>query len=217
MDSMEIVRQLFAAGLVDSAFWHKFILTRHSPMYAEWKAGARPGLEVIEREWSFGSNDLCFEGEDRLARLGTGLDAAVGAWMEGDGLDREVPAWFDFRVPRPSVPGDRVQRLARAAKRRLASPGMGRGKRIAWLGGRLLREDTGSAETPTGSVRVSWSYRNRLEHVVLGNGQAQALVEALTVSRTMDDLLARMNSVGEEPFEATKAFRKLRQAGLAAF
>ena len=153
VDSMEIVRQLFAAGLVDSAFWHKFILTRHSPMYAEWKAGARPDLEVIEREWTFGSNDLSFEGEDRLARLGTGLDAAVGAWMEGAGLDRQVPAWFDFRVPRPSVPGDRVERLARAAKRRLASPGTGRGKRIAWLGGRLIREDAGSAETPAGLDR----------------------------------------------------------------
>ncbi len=33
--------------------------------------------------WSFGSNDLCFEVEDRLSRFGTGLDAAVGAWMEG--------------------------------------------------------------------------------------------------------------------------------------
>ena len=62
VDSMEIVRQLFAAGLVDSAFWHRFILTRHSPMYAEWKAGLRPDLAVVEPSWTFGSNDLVLRG-----------------------------------------------------------------------------------------------------------------------------------------------------------
>jgi radical SAM superfamily enzyme YgiQ (UPF0313 family) len=30
IDSMETLRQLFAEGLLDSAFWHKFVLTRHS-------------------------------------------------------------------------------------------------------------------------------------------------------------------------------------------
>jgi hypothetical protein len=63
---------------------------------------------------------------------------------------------------------------------------------------------------------VSWSYRNRLEHVVLERERAQALVDAVTVSRTMDDLLARMNAAGAEAFEATKAFTRLRRAGLAA-
>jgi hypothetical protein len=32
--------------------------------------------------WSFGSNDLCFEGGDRLSRFGTGLDARRGR-MDG--------------------------------------------------------------------------------------------------------------------------------------
>jgi radical SAM superfamily enzyme YgiQ (UPF0313 family) len=215
VDSLEIVRQLFAAGLVDSAFWHKFILTRHTPMYAEWKAGARPDLRVLEREWTFGSNDLSFEGEDRLSRFGPGLDAALGSWMEDPStLDRPVTAWFGFRAPRPSVPGDRIERLARAARRKFGAPEAGTGKKIAWLGGRLLRED---ARTGDGSVRVSWSYRNRLEHVVLGRERAQVLVEAVPASRTMDELLARMNAAGTGAFETTKEFSRLRRAGLAAF
>ena len=222
MDSMEIVRQLFSAGLLDSAFWHKFILTRHSPMYAEWKIGERPELKVVEKEWRFGSNDLSFEGEERLARFGPGLDTALGAWMEGSSaLDRPVTAWFDFRVPRTSVPEDRVERLARAAQRKFDAPEAGRGKRIAWLGGRLLMEEAGAAHAAggagAGSVRVSWSYRNRLEHVMLERPRAQALIEAVTAARTMDDLLSRMNTGDAEPFEATKAFKRLRRAGLSAF
>jgi hypothetical protein len=37
VDSAEILRQFFAAGLLDSAFWHRFVLTRHSRLFAEWR------------------------------------------------------------------------------------------------------------------------------------------------------------------------------------
>ena len=36
IDSMETLRQFFAAGLLDSAFWHKFVLTRNSTVYNQW-------------------------------------------------------------------------------------------------------------------------------------------------------------------------------------
>ncbi|MCX7029908.1 MAG: radical SAM protein [Spirochaetes bacterium] len=218
VDSMEIVRQLFAAGLVDSAFWHRFILTRHSPIYAEWKAGLRSDLSVIEPEWTFGSNDLAFEGEDRFERYGPGLDEALGAWMEGEGLGRPASAWFAFKVAKPSFPADCVDGLARAARRRHAAPGTVTGKRAIWLGGRLIAEEgRGGRE----EVRLAWSYRNRLHRVALEPRQARALVEAIAAAgpdagSTMDELLAAMTAVGSEPFETTKAFRKLRVAGLAA-
>ena len=35
INSMETLRQLYAAGLLDSCFWHKFVLTRHSRIYSE--------------------------------------------------------------------------------------------------------------------------------------------------------------------------------------
>ncbi|MDR1128786.1 MAG: radical SAM protein, partial [Treponema sp.] len=35
IDSAEITRQLFEAGLLDSAFWHQFVLSCHSRLYAE--------------------------------------------------------------------------------------------------------------------------------------------------------------------------------------
>jgi radical SAM superfamily enzyme YgiQ (UPF0313 family) len=218
VDSMEIVRQLFAADLVDSAFWHRFILTRHSPIYAEWRAGSRPDLSVIEPEWTFGSNDLAFKGEDRFERYGAGLDEALGAWMDGEGLDRPVAAWFRFKVAKPSVGPDRILRLDRAARRRQSGPETGRGKRAIWLGGRLIEE---SGSRGTHFARLTWSYRNQLHHIGLEPDRARALVDALAAAGpeakgTMDELLAAVNVRGTEPFETTKEFRKLRLAGLAA-
>ncbi len=225
VNAMEIVRQLFAAGLVDSAFWHRFILTRHSPIYAEWRAGLRPDLKVIEPAWTFGSNDLQFEGEDAFERYGTGLDEALGAWMNGEGLKRSVTAWFRFKVAAPSVPESRVANLARAARRRQSAPDTGRGRRAIWLGGRLVTEEQrgGAAQSgrATGSTRLAWSYRNLLHRVSVEPARARILTEALAAvgpgtGRTMDDLLAAVDAAGGEPFETTKAFAELRQAGLAA-
>ena len=32
IDSLEVVRQLFEAGVVQSGFWHQFAMTAHSPI-----------------------------------------------------------------------------------------------------------------------------------------------------------------------------------------
>lgn len=245
VDSVEIVRQLFAAGLVDSAFWHRFILTRHSPLFAEWQAGARPELQAIEPEWTFGSNDLSFAGEERFERYGPALDEALGAWMDGERLDRPVTAWFPFSVAKPSVPADLVARLAASARSRRSAPDAGRGRRAVWLGGRAVEE---GLDRGTGRMRLAWSYRNTLHRIALAPESGRALVEALAAaapsaasapsvagsgrvaSLTMDDLLAAVDAAGGgssaagggssaaggQPFEATREFRKLRTAGLAA-
>ncbi|HUX42948.1 MAG TPA: radical SAM protein [Rectinemataceae bacterium] len=96
VESADFVRGLFATGLVDSAFWHRFVLTRHSRMLAEWRQGGHPELRPIDRGGTFAANDLEFEGEKDFDRYGEGLDAALGAWMEGEGLDRPAALWLDI-------------------------------------------------------------------------------------------------------------------------
>jgi len=186
-------------------------------MYAEWKAGLRPDLAVVEPTWTFGSNDLSFQGEKRFDRYTAGLDEALGAWMEHDGLDRPVTAWFPFKAAKPSVDPDLVEHLARRAMRAAAAPDAGRGRRAVWLGGRLVGEGT----TDGGTTRFAWSYRNRLHRIALEPARAHALTGALAAggpgaNRTMDDVLAAVDAAGGEPFETTKEFRALRRAGLAA-
>jgi radical SAM superfamily enzyme YgiQ (UPF0313 family) len=113
VDALERVRQLFEEGCIQSAFWHRFAATAHSPI------GLRPELFGIrlrpERPVSFARNELPFEdpvGCDHEA-LGKGLRKAVYNYMHGIGLDADVREWFE---PRPgSRPHGGRQRRRREA------------------------------------------------------------------------------------------------------
>ena len=105
IDSLERVRQLFVHGCLNSAFWHRFSATAHSPV------GLNPeefGVTITEQkqdETHFARNDLEFvdsTGIDHGA-LGFGLKKAVYNYMLGIGLDTDVREWFDFEVPKAQV------------------------------------------------------------------------------------------------------------------
>ncbi|AEF86523.1 radical SAM domain protein [Treponema primitia ZAS-2] len=133
MDSAEILRQLFAAGLLDSAFWHKFVLTRHSRIYTEWERGLHPGLKVEGNKTDsirniFALNDLSFEGEENFDKFTEPLDRLLSSWMAGDAKEPPEFAFPPLRVPKPEVSPDTVEKLldeyARSRDRdRAAVPG----------------------------------------------------------------------------------------------
>ena len=103
IDSLDRVRQLFKAGCLSSAFWHRFSATAHSPI------GLNPqeyGIEVLkESDSSFAENDLPFQDSTGVdhGRLGYALKKAVYNYMIGIGLDADVREWFDFKVPKAQV------------------------------------------------------------------------------------------------------------------
>ncbi|MFP3090764.1 radical SAM protein [Treponema sp. TIM-1] len=171
INSAEILRRLFAAGLLDSAFWHQFILTRHSPLYAEWQRGLHPGLRVSDPRSSgpggrgkiFALNDLSFAGEERFNRFAEPLDQLLAAWMAGD-TARPVEGAFPFRVPSPSVPPGLVADLLdayardRDEERGALPPETGR---VCFLGSRPLEEDS-----PPGPS-LFWRWRLSAERLCL--------------------------------------------------
>jgi hypothetical protein len=125
IDSAEIVRQLFAAGLLDSAFWHKFALTVHSRLYAEKLKGLHPeliplgdiragaGTEAAPNAKPpkiFALNDLSFKGENRFDRYAAPLEQLLARWMRGD-CDTPVQNAFPFNVPKPSVAANLIHKL----------------------------------------------------------------------------------------------------------
>jgi len=117
IDSMETLRQFFEAGLLDSAFWHKFVLTRNSQVYTEWKEGLHPELKPIEsvkkqnaENAMFAQNNLHFEGEQSYEKFGPYLETALNSWMHGEALNRKIQKWFDFPVPAPTIPKDFIEK-----------------------------------------------------------------------------------------------------------
>jgi hypothetical protein len=108
IDALERVRQLFAEGCIQSAFWHRFTATAHSPI------GKAPELYGIRLRpapaSSFARNDLAFDdptGVDHDA-LGVGLRRALYNYMHGLGLDADPRSWFTGRAPRTTVPRDLI-------------------------------------------------------------------------------------------------------------
>jgi hypothetical protein len=141
VDSAELVRQLFAAGVLSSAFWHRFVLTRHSGMYAR---HAEYGVVVDPTHASaprFAHNDV-----PHLDPAGTDHDAVdaplvamLAAWMRGESLDRPVHTWFPFPAPATAEPPDRIARALVADD----ATGAERGERLVWIGGDPLQDGEG--------------------------------------------------------------------------
>ncbi|RTQ53788.1 radical SAM protein [Hymenobacter gummosus] len=131
VDSLEVVRQLFQAGIVQSGYWHRFAMTAHSPVgknpakYKVRQIGPEPG--------AFAWNDLWHDdptGADH-EQFGPGLAKALYNYMHGVALHEPLQFWFDFRVPRPTVP----RQLIESALTEPGKPDFARqNQRLFWLG-----------------------------------------------------------------------------------
>lgn len=130
IDSLEVVRQLFENGLVQSAFWHRFALTAHSP------AGISPQRYGIcpstENFGGFARNDLEFtdpQGADH-DQFTTGLNKSLYNYMHGAGFDVPLQKWFDGAVPKTLIPPRYIARTLDEPSDRQAD----KTKRIVWIG-----------------------------------------------------------------------------------
>jgi len=149
LDSMELVRQLFAEGVLTSAFWHRFVLTEHAPIFQEQQAF---GITVDPLpDGAFARNDRTHH--DPLGgdhdRFDDVLPTALNAWMRGEGLTKPVHAWFEGAMPPTTEPAHRIRRaLDQAAPPRTS-------RRLLWLGGTPLPgDDEVLLFTPRGSLPV---------------------------------------------------------------
>ena len=140
IDSLERVRQLMAADVIQSAFWHRFTATAHSPI------GLKPaahGLRIIGPEFQgFAENDLVHQ--DRAGKtpewIGEGLRRSMLNFIENRGLEMDVRGWFEHQAPKPRVTASWVRRLLNDRSIQ-DDPKLER--RFVWLGGTPVVESVG--------------------------------------------------------------------------
>ncbi|MBN8218940.1 MAG: radical SAM protein [Spirochaetes bacterium] len=103
VDALEVLRQLFQEDLLGSAFWHRFALTVHSPVFASPESYGLYGVSVPPG--GFARNEARYEEEgiEAVDLLGDGLRKATYNFMHGVGLREDVRSWFDFPVPKAGV------------------------------------------------------------------------------------------------------------------
>ncbi len=103
IDSLEMVRQMFEIGILQSGFWHQFAMTAHSPvgMMPE-KFGVQKETEIVG---SFANNDIVHidkTGADHDA-FSYGLKKSLLNYMHGIGFELPLKDWFDFKTPRTKI------------------------------------------------------------------------------------------------------------------
>jgi hypothetical protein len=108
IDSLEVVRQLFESNCIQSAFWHQFTTTVHSPI------GQNPesfGIEITGPEFKgFAQNDLLHT--DSLGAnhndYREGLNLALNNYLNGVGFDLDLQEWFEFEVAETQHPDNLI-------------------------------------------------------------------------------------------------------------
>lgn len=94
VDSLEVVRNLFANGWLHSAFWHRYAMTIHSPSGINPASVGAKSLQDFPN--NFANNEIAFSTENPidLEYYGKGLNLATYNYMNGTGYDIEINKWF---------------------------------------------------------------------------------------------------------------------------
>lgn len=129
IDSLEMVRQLFECGVIQSGFWHQFALTTHSPVGKDTSAY---GLEPHYEDISFADNDVQFSDKTKIdhAQFSFGLRKSLFNYMHGVGFELPLQDWFDFKVPHTTIDPNFIYNSLTLPSDKMVKPK----STILWLG-----------------------------------------------------------------------------------
>lgn len=122
IDSLEMVRQLFESGVLQSGFWHQFAMTAHSPV------GMQPEKFKVQahraEQIGFADNDI--EHSDPTGTqhelFSEGLRRSLFNYMQGLGFDMPLRDWFEHRTPATRIARTHIADILAASARPLPKP-----------------------------------------------------------------------------------------------
>ena len=108
IDSLEMVRQLFQVGTIQSGFWHQFAMTAHSPV------GLNPeefGVIPQQNEITFANNDIQFIDKTGINhdKFSFGLKKSLFNYMHGICFEYDLQDWFEFKIPKTKIAPDFIE------------------------------------------------------------------------------------------------------------
>jgi len=200
MDALEMVRQLFSAGVMQSGFWHQFAMTAHSPV------GLNPTLYKVKKETevvgTFANNDILHidnSGTDH-DKFSFGLKKSLLNFMHGIGLDDDLQNWFDFKIPKTLIPPNYIKKVLSEKENKE----MGNSSKIVWMGNDPKIENLSESKNDSDDnmIRLAFVDKSSEFHIVLNKKEGYwlaAMLPKLSVKNfpllTVKDL--RESFVGE--------------------
>jgi hypothetical protein len=135
IDSLEMVRQMFELGILQSGFWHQFAMTAHSPvgMNPE-EFGVTPQLNEI----TFANNDIQFKDKTGINhdKFSFGLKKSLFNYMHGICFDYPLQDWFDFKIPNTKIDPDFIYNCLHEENTFNTKPNA----KVVWVGGKPSAE-----------------------------------------------------------------------------
>ena len=221
VDSLEMVRQLFEVGVLQSGFWHQFAMTAHSPvgMYPE-KFGVVKETETIG---TFANNDINYTDSIGIDhdKFSFGLKKSLFNFMHRICFDYELQDWFDFKIPKSKISPDFIFDALQEEGDFTIKPTA----KIVWLGGKPSIEHFTKSKKGNSWEMMTLTFHDKKESfsIQTNKNEGEWLVEMLlkiSVSNSKIHTFQEIKSSFEthlEDFELfwySKPIKTLREFGL---
>lgn len=210
IDSLEVVRQMFRAELIGSAFWHRYAMTLHSP------SGQDPEQYGVRRKNmhvnNFANNEVYFA-EDRgynINMVGEALRTSLAYYLSGEGLEKAAHKWFQGKVQPSTVEAFEItDHLIKPDKCRIYDPKA----RLVWLGGDVHRSEEGII-VYSNSETKEFKFKDEDANFLI---EITRLVADLDKITTFEQVALKYAEFSSESFAVlyhSKKWDKLRSYGL---
>jgi Radical SAM superfamily len=221
VDSLEMVRQLFEAGVLQSGFWHQFAMTAHSPV------GINPeafGVIPIQNEITFANNDVNFKDKTGIDhdKFSFGLKKSLFNFMHGIGFEYELQDWFDFKIPKTKTADDFI---ADCFVPRNDNFNTKTTSKIIWIGGKPFCEDFAKSKKGNSWLMTKLTFHDKKQtfEILLEKEKADwlvAILETISVHKNNTTTFGQLKTNFETNFEDfelfwySKPMNTLREFGL---
>ena len=220
VDSLEMVRQMFELGILQSGFWHQFAMTAHSPvgMFPE-EFGVIPEINAI----TFANNDIQFKDKTGINhdKFSFGLKKSLFNFMHGICFDYDLQDWFDFKIPNTTISSDYIVSCIQRENNFATKPSA----KIIWIGGKPVTETF--TKSKKGNVwemiKLTFYDKSATFEISLEKDKSDWLIkslELLSVSNEKVTTLLQLKTSFENQFEDfelfwySKSVNNLRKFGL---
>ncbi len=220
VDSLEMVRQLFELGILQSGFWHQFAMTAHSPV------GMFPeefGVIPEQNEITFANNDINFKDKTGINhdKFSFGLKKSLFNYMHGICFDYPLQDWFDFKIPNTKIPSDYIVSCLEKETDFNIKPSA----KIVWIGGKPIAESFTKSKKGTSWQMMKLTFHDKIQtfEITLEEEKANWLLqvlEAISVFSSTKMTFTQLKSDFETYFEDfelfwySKPIHALRDSGL---
>ncbi|WP_426064241.1 B12-binding domain-containing radical SAM protein [Flavobacterium sp. DSP2-3-1] len=177
VDSLEMVRQLFEVGVLQSGFWHQFAMTAHSPvgLYPE-KFGVVKETEIIG---TFANNDINYTDATGIDhdKFSFGLKKSLFNFMHGICFEYELQDWFEFKIPKTTISPDFIFDALQEENEFNIKPTA----KIVWLGGKPFLEHFTKSKKGNSWEMMTLTFHDKKESfsIQTNKNEGEWLVEML--------------------------------------